>query len=467
MDDPAGSPPGIPIEGEPATGRSPAAPPGSSSNRRLRPPTPRVALVLVGAAVVLITLYLGREALTPFIVGLLIVYLLAPPVERLHRAGLPRPVSILVVYLVATFVLIEAVNLTLRPVVEQMTSLFRDLPRLAAQLDGQLQQLSEVYRGLNLPPQIRASIDEWLAAIAGGDIGFDPGVLMPVVNLTAGFVSSLFGYLIIPVWAFYLLKDRRSLVDGFDHALPAEWRTDVWSVIRITERVLAQWIRGQLFLGVTVGLATFGGLIVLSLVVDPVFGRFALLLALVAGLLELLPIIGPIIAAVPAVLLAATAGPQAVVAALALYVLVQQVENNLLVPKIQGDAVALHPSAVMFALVIGGAVAGLIGAILALPITAAARDVFAYLFGRLDTDAGDLGGGGLAAATTVNQASSLPLSPFLVHVDALDDPQPGSEADQRSTAVADKGQGDPRDRHDPDHHAEVHDQVKKDHRGET
>ena len=70
------------------------------------------------------------------------------------------------------------------------------------------------------------------------------------------------------------------------------------------------------------------------------------------------------------------------IAALVLYTLVQQVENNFLVPKIQGDAVELHPSAVMFALVVGGAIAGLLGAILALPITAAARDVFRYLFRR-------------------------------------------------------------------------------------
>jgi predicted PurR-regulated permease PerM len=85
------------------------------------------------------------------------------------------------------------------------------------------------------------------------------------------------------------------------------------------------------------------------------------------------------------VLLAITAGPQAVIAALVLYTVVQQLENNLLVPKIQGDAVAMHPSAVMFALVIGGAIAGLLGAILALPITAAARDVFAYVFRRVST----------------------------------------------------------------------------------
>jgi predicted PurR-regulated permease PerM len=118
-----------------------------------------------------------------------------------------------------------------------------------------------------------------------------------------------------------------------------------------------------------------------------VFGRYAVLLSVTAGILELLPIIGPIISAVPAVLLAATAGLEPVIAALVLYTLVQQVENNLLVPKIQGDAVELHPAAVMFAIIIGGALAGLLGAILALPVTAAARDVVRYLFRRLSPDA--------------------------------------------------------------------------------
>jgi len=120
--------------------------------------------------------------------------------------------------------------------------------------------------------------------------------------------------------------------------------------------------------------------------VDPVFGRFAVLLSVIAGVLELLPIIGPIIAAVPAVLLAATAGIESVVAALILYTLVQQIENNFLVPKIQGDATDLHPAAVMFAIIIGGALAGLIGAILALPIAAAGRDVVRYLFRRMSPD---------------------------------------------------------------------------------
>jgi predicted PurR-regulated permease PerM len=360
-------------------------PPGGSPNApfrerrqgepRLRPPTLRVALVLVAAIVVAFLLYQGREALSPFVVGLLLVYLLDPLVEWLTHRRVPRWAAILIVYAIVVFVIVQALSFMLRPLVDQIRSFADDLPGLLANLD-------RLYHDLNLPPAIRESIDDWLARLSAGG-GIDIGVLLPVVNVTAGFVSSIFGYLIIPVWAFYLLKDRHELTVAVDRSLPPEWRGDVWAIARIVERVFSQWIRAQLFLGLTVGVATFLGLLTLNATVDPIFGRFALLLAVIAGVFELLPIIGPILAAIPAVLLAMTAGPQAAIAALVLYLLVQQLENNLLVPKIQGDAVELHPSAVMFTLVVGGAIAGLLGAILALPITAAARNVFRYLFRRL------------------------------------------------------------------------------------
>ena len=148
--------------------------------------------------------------------------------------------------------------------------------------------------------------------------------------------------------------------------------------------MFGQWLRGQVFLGLVVGIATFIGLEVLSLTIDPVFGRFAVLLSVIAGVLELLPIIGPIIAAIPAVILGLTAGVDAAIAAVVLYALIQQIENHVLVPKIQGDAVELHPTIVIMALVIGGAIAGIFGAIFAVPITAAARDLFRYAFHRVD-----------------------------------------------------------------------------------
>jgi predicted PurR-regulated permease PerM len=342
---------------------------------RLRPPTPRVALVLFAATVVAFLLYQGREALSPFVVGLLLVYLLNPPVEWLTRLRVPRWAAILIVYAVVVFAIVQALSFMLRPLVDQIRTFADDLPGLLSNLD-------RLYRDLDLPPAFREAIDDWLAGLAAGG-GIDLGVLLPVVNVTAGFVSSIFGYLIIPVWAFYLLKDRRELTVAIDRALPPEWRADVWAIARIVERVFSQWIRAQVLLGLTVGIATFVGLLLLNATVDPIFGRFALLLAVIAGVFELLPIIGPILAAIPAVLLAMTAGPQAALAALVLYTVVQQLENNLLVPKIQGDAVELHPSAVMFSLVVGGAIAGLLGAILALPVTAAARNVFRYLFRRL------------------------------------------------------------------------------------
>jgi predicted PurR-regulated permease PerM len=160
----------------------------------------------------------------------------------------------------------------------------------------------------------------------------------------------------------------------------------------------------QFVLGFAVGAFTFIGLLLLSRFVDPIFGRYALLLSVTAGILELLPIIGPIIAAVPAVLIAATAGPEAAIAALILYTLVQQIENNFLVPKIQGDATELHPAAVMFAIIIGGALGGLVGAILALPVAAAGRDVVRYLFRRV----GGRGPGGLA--TIVRRVGMAPAS---------------------------------------------------------
>jgi predicted PurR-regulated permease PerM len=367
-DDPSPPPAPVPAQAQPAAAPAPAAP------RRLDAPSPRVALVITAAVVVGVVLYLGREALAPFVVGLLLVYLCNPAVDRLQRLRVPRWLAILLVYAVVVVVVYQAIRITVQPLVDQVRLLIDDLPALVTRLD-------RLYHDLSLPPQLRQAIDEWIAGLQGGG-GFDPGVLLPVVNLTAGFVSAIFGYVIIPVWAFYLLKDRRNLMASVDRSLPEEWRADAWNVVAIVDRVVGQWIRGQIFLGVTVGVATFAGLLILNALVDPIFGRFALLLAIIAGILELLPIIGPIIAAIPAVLLAMTAGPQAAIAALVLYLLVQQVENNVLVPKIQGDAVELHPSAVMFSLVLGGAIAGLLGAILALPVTAAARDVYRYLFRR-------------------------------------------------------------------------------------
>ena len=392
----------------------PAAPPSNAWVAALPPPpfvdataasdklrfatlSPRVAVLVAVALVVGVVFWMARDSVRPFIVGLLLVYLLEPPVGWLVRHGLRRTLAILLVYVVALLAIVEMISLTLTPLVNELIRFVQDLPGLAEQLQAQIERLSEIYARLQLPGAIRDWIDSMIAGIGQGGTGAPPidlsvldiSIFLPVLTGAGSLIGAVFGYILLPVWVFYILKDRVSLTDQFDRSLPPTWRFDVWAVLRIARRVFGQWVRAQLVLGITVGVFTFIGLLVLSRFVDPVFGRYAILLSVTAGVLELLPIIGPIISAVPAVLLAATAGLEPVIAALVLYTLVQQVENNLLVPQIQGDAVQMHPAAVMFAIIIGGALAGLLGAILALPVTAAARDVVRYLFRRLSPGASE------------------------------------------------------------------------------
>jgi predicted PurR-regulated permease PerM len=346
------------------------------SRASLGPLSPRVALVLIGAIVLGWLLYAGRSALAPFIVGLVLAYLLDIPVERVSRLGVPRWASVLIVYAITVVVVWQALRFMLRPLADEVASFIAELPTFTA-------RIADLYVHLDLPPALRSAIDGLLAEVSHGVGGFDASGLLPIASAFAGILGTVLAYVIVPVWAFYLIKDRPALLAAAERSLPEPWRPDVRAVAGLAQRVFGQWLRGQLFLGVAVGLATFAGLVLLSFTVDPIFGRFAIFLSVLAGVFELLPIIGPILSAIPAILLALTAGIEPALAALVLYLVVQQVENNLLVPKIQGDAVELHPTIVMVALVLGGAIGGLLGAILALPITAAGRDIFRYAFQRV------------------------------------------------------------------------------------
>ena len=362
---------------------APTAPTG------LPTPSRRVLVLAAGAGILAILLWLGRDILAPFVVGLLVVYLLDPIVERLARIRvanrpIPRALVILVVYVVAIAILVELFLLLIGPLLEQIQAFAQDAPGYVETLNQRLGELFIWWDRLALSPDIKEAVDQALQDVVGSIGSLAPSIVRPIFSSFVGLVGSIFGYLIIPVWAFWILKDRPAIVRAFDRAVPAAWRADTWVIVGIVRRVLGSWVRGQIILGLVVGVGTFLGLLVLGAFVDPVFSRFAVLLAVIAGVLELLPIIGPIIAAVPAVLLGATAGVPGIVAALALYTAVQQVENTLLVPKIQGDATNLHPAVVIFSLILGGAIAGLLGAILALPVAATLRSLYVFAFRRAD-----------------------------------------------------------------------------------
>jgi predicted PurR-regulated permease PerM len=392
-DEPEAAPRGPSSAARPApSGRSPA--PGG----RLRAPTPRAAAVLVAVGIGATVLLAAGDAVGPFIFGLLLAYLLDPLVERFARLGLPRWLAVLLVYLLAIGAVALVIALTVPPLVRQIGTFADQLPTIVRQIQYQLGHLTQLYDRLGLPTEIRSVANQIVKAAVDAVQNLDLGVIRPIIASAAGFISSIFGYLILPAWLFYLLKDRPRLQVAFDRSLPPGWRTDVWAIAGIAHEVFGKWIRGQIILGSTVGIASFVGLTFLGFAVDPIFAQYAVLLALIAGFGELIPIIGPIITAVPAVLLGLTAGAEPAIAALILYFGIQQVENNVLVPKIQSDAIRLHPTVIIVALVVGGSIFGLLGAVLALPVTAAFRDVFAYVFRRAGEAAGEADEGAASSA---------------------------------------------------------------------
>ncbi len=359
--------------------------PGYPSRRGLLAAGTGVVLLVVALAIV--------DTLTPFVIGLLLIYLLAPAVDRLARVRVgrrtvPRWLAILTLYLVIVVVLVIGLRLVVGPMADQVQ-------RFAQEAPGWLDSLRTWYEGLELPEWLRSGLDRIIDEFSeGGDEGQGSGLdsLLPIARSLASSLISAFGYLNIPFGVFWVLKALPTLSRRFERAMPTVWRRDAFAVIGIVDHTLGRWIRGQLILGLVVGVATFAGLIVLGELVDPVFLSFAVLLAVVAGLLELVPVIGPILSMIPTLVLAlATDDPvRAAIAVVLLYLVVQQLENHVLVPIIQGDAVELHASIVILALIVGSALFGLMGAILSVPVTAAARDIYRYCFRRLSEDDPDI-----------------------------------------------------------------------------
>lgn len=351
----------------------------------------RLGLFVLAVGVVLAwALWSARGALPAFLIGTALAFILDPVVTTLQRRGLPRWTGVLVCYAGVVALIWALLAFALPPIASQTRDFVSQLPALGAAISNVQRSLLEWYQSLPLPPELRTALDE---SIRNAESAFGEAIrqiLGPAVSTvlrTAGFVV---GLVVIPVWLFFVLKDRERLPAAVEGALPESWRPDARNVLALFAGVGGRWVRGQLVLGAAIFAATLIGLTILTLVGFGQFGEFTLVLALIAGVLEWFPIIGPIIAAVPAILIGLSISPAAAVAAVILYTGIQQLENNLLVPKVIGDAVDLHPAVMILALVSGGALFGIGGAILAAPTVAIGRDLYRYAFRRLHGDGPEL-----------------------------------------------------------------------------
>ncbi len=333
-------------------------------------------------AVVLTLLWVARGALPAFFIGLALAFVLDPAVTFLARRGLPRWAAIVVMYIAAVATIWGIVAFALPPISAQAREFIDQIPELSEAVSGLEQSLADWYAGLPLPAELRELIDEQLAASGQVIADLVRAIVAPTVNAIVRAATFILGLIVVPVWLFFVLKDREGFTRSVAGAMPPSWRADTQNLLGLLGAVGGRWVRGQLLLGLSVFLATAIGLTILTLIGFGEFGQFTLVLALIAGVLEWLPIIGPIVAAIPAILIGLSISVPAALAAAVLYTAIQQLENHILVPKVMGDAVDLHPAVMIMSLVIGASLFGIGGAILAAPTVAAGRDLYRYGFLR-------------------------------------------------------------------------------------
>jgi predicted PurR-regulated permease PerM len=343
----------------------------------------RRALVATGLAIILVLLllYWFRGALLPFLLGAILAYILLPIVKALEgvlpwgerRPALRRTSAILILYAIALLSLGVALALLVPIIFQEVKDFIQSVPDLYSQARARLEGLNQDYVR-TVPEEIRQRVDQALANAGNFLLGRWQGALTRTVTTLTNAFSLLIGLAILPVFLYYLLKDREGLLAGVSAALPGAIRPHALNVLAIANRVLGAYVRAQLLLGLVVGIVVFLGLFFLGI-------QFALLLGIIAGFTELIPIIGPWLGALAGILVTLATTPEKILWVVPLYIGVQVLQNTLLVPRIQGQALNIHPIVVMVVLIIGGQLAGLWGVILGPPLVATAIAVIKY-FGQ-------------------------------------------------------------------------------------
>lgn len=327
-----------------------------------------VLATLIGAFL----LYQLGETVVVLFAAIIVASAIRPIVNALEARGLQRGMAILLVYLAMLSSLIVLLVIAIPPLVGLAMEIFqgdllvRQARYLAARLalfgwdtlNIQWEMLVPVFE---LPEQLRVVMEQAPEAARAQALPAAQTVGLVLANL-----------LLALVMGFYWLTARDQMLSLLLRITPLRHRERLsllWSDI---EETLGAWVRGQTLLCVTIGIASFVGLVVLRV-------PYAVPLAVIAGLTEAIPMVGPIIGAVPAVLVAFTVSPTTGLLVIILYIIVQQLENNVLVPRIMEQSVGLNPLVVIVAIIAGGALKGIVGGLLAIPVAGALQVIARHL----------------------------------------------------------------------------------------
>ncbi|HUV46803.1 MAG TPA: AI-2E family transporter [Candidatus Bathyarchaeia archaeon] len=285
----------------------------------------------------LLFLYTIRDTILFLFVVIIVAAALSPLVNRLEGFKIPRPLAIFLIYLLLIGGFVVSVASAIPALVSETSALLEGLPEFLNKIG---------FFKLNLKP---GDYSDQLAKIPANFFKIAASAFSNLIRLFTFFVID-----------FYLLMERKNLKHHLHFLFSGDGEKKVEGIILNLESKLGGWVRGELFLMFIVGFMSYAGLKLLDL-------DFVLPLALMAGFLELIPNIGPTFAMIPAMIVGFGSSPLIGLAVVALYILIQQLENNFIVPKVMQKAVGLHPLVTLIALMLGFRLGGIGGTLLAVP----------------------------------------------------------------------------------------------------
>ena len=299
---------------------------------------------MILALLLIYFLFVIKDILAVFFIVLILVAAFDPIVSKWEKS-VGRTASVVLLFSLLLVIFSAVIYIIVPPVIEQMTNLIANVPDYFGRFTWVKSHIPDIEKNLS-------SVTSDISSLTGG-----------FLSVTAGIFGGIFSFFTIIVISAYSLIDRHGFVQIISAVLPDDERDNFIVILKKISNKLSSWLSGQVILGVIVGVLDLIGLLIIGV-------PYALVLALISGLLEFVPTIGPIIAGVIATIIALVIDPWKGLLVLILYVAVQQLENNIIVPKLMQKAVGLSPVIIIFAILIGAKLLGVVGAILAVPMAA-------------------------------------------------------------------------------------------------
>ncbi len=293
-------------------------------------------------------IYYLRSVIGILFLSIFLTMIISPFADKMkEKRGFPRWVSILMVYLLILTVVSVAVGML--------------IPTLAKELILFSNKIPDMAKGIidNLSPSMQAAVTSSLSELASKLSSQTTSILSKFSGILGGVGQAI----IIAVISFYMSIEEKGIEKFVKSLTPKKHSEKTIQLLGKIQDKVGGWVRGEIILIAIIGALSYIGLTILGV-------NYALLLAIIAGLTELIPYIGPWIGAVPAIIIGLTQSPGKAIMVAILYIIIQQLENALIVPKVMNKSVGLHPIVVILVIIIGMNWFGILGALIAVPITA-------------------------------------------------------------------------------------------------